>query len=261
MILFYNILIGFLCILVGYIFGSIPFAVLISKKFYNTDIRQEGSKNAGATNVGRVLGRKAGFLVFALDVLKSAIPFWIVWAILCFVPFGSNTLIATVGEINNNLHNGSSLFFEAFGDHILKYPAYWLTFIGTSLGHCYPIFEKFKGGKGAATLFGLCTFTCWLITLPFLCLFLFIVKKTHKMSISVLISIGGGVITHWIFLALLLTHVLPIEADFFIGYGPTVLFGITSTTVITLCYALSVWRHRSNIKRLINHEESTTNLF
>ena len=261
MILFYNILIGFACILIGYLFGSIPFAVLVSKKVYNTDIRQEGSKNAGATNVGRVLGRKAGFLVFGLDVVKTIIPAWSIWAILVFVPFGKDTLMASVLEINENLRNGASLFFDAFGDHILKYPAYWLTFVGVFLGHCYPLFEKFKGGKGAATLFGMCVFTCWLITLPFLVLFLIIVKKTHKMSISVLVSIGSATVVHWIYLILLLTHVLPIEADYFIGFGPTLLFGITSTSVLTFCYFYTVWRHRSNIKRLIHHEESTTNLF
>ncbi|MBR0295480.1 MAG: glycerol-3-phosphate 1-O-acyltransferase PlsY [Bacilli bacterium] len=259
-IILYNILIGFCCLIFGYFFGSIPFAVLISKKFYHTDIRQEGSKNAGATNVGRVLGRKAGFLVFGLDVLKSIIPFWITWAILVFVPFGGNTLIGTVQEINNNCGNFWN-FASAFDGHILKYPAYWLTFIGTCIGHCFPIFEKFKGGKGAATLFGLAAGTCWLITLPFLVLFLIIVKKTHKMSISVLISIGGAVICHWIFFILLATKVLPVWWDWFIGFGPTILFGLTSTCVITFNYILTVIRHKSNIIRLIHHEESTTNLF
>ena len=93
--------------------------MLISKKFYNTDIRQEGSKNAGATNVGRVLGRKAGFLVFALDVLKSAIPFWIVWAILCFVPFGNNTFIMISGcfsasKTSFNIDQFLSFLFEIY---------------------------------------------------------------------------------------------------------------------------------------------------
>ena len=258
-IILYNILIGFICILIGYIFGSIPFAILISKKVYNTDIRQEGSKNAGATNVGRVLGRKAGFLVFGLDVLKSIIPIWATWAILTFVPFGDKPLFATVSVINQQyLDFGIA---HALDGYILKYPAYWLTFIGASLGHCFPIFEKFKGGKGAATLFGLAVSTCWLITLPFLCLFLVIVKKTHKMSISVLISIGGAVITHWIFFLLLALKVLPLEADYFIGFGPTLIFGLTSNLVLTFCYILSVIRHKENIKRLIRHEESTTNLF
>ena len=258
-IILYNILVGICCILLGYIFGSIPFAILISKKVYNTDIRQEGSKNAGATNVGRVLGKKAGFLVFGLDVLKSIIPCWVAWAILTFVPFGDKPLFANVLTINKQfLELGVS---HALDGYILKYPAYWLTFVGASLGHCFPMFEHFKGGKGAATLFGLAVSTCWLITLPFLCLFLVIVKKTHKMSISVLISIGGAVITHWIFFALLATRVLPVDADWFIGWGPTILFGLTSTLVITFCYILSVIRHKENIKRLIRHEESTTNLF
>ena len=258
-IILYNILAGFICILVGYIFGSIPFSIIISKAFYNVDIRQEGSKNAGATNVGRVIGRKAGFLVFSLDVLKSIIPLWIFWAIFTFVPFGGNTLLGTVKEINENIINGG--FAHAFDGHVLKYPAYWLAYIGVSLGHCFPIFVRFKGGKGAATLFGLAVSTCWLITLPYLCLFLVIVKKTHKMSLSVLISIGLATITHWIFYILIVTKVLPLWFDYFIGYGPTLIFGLTSCIIITVCYLLSFIRHRANIARLIKHQENDTNLF
>ena len=113
-------------IIIAYLLGSIPSAVWIGKKYYGIDIREHGSKNAGTTNMLRVLGRRAALPVFLLDFLKGFVA-------------------VTLTEI-------------------LKYDAYindmWLINIkiiavfAAVLGHIFPIFAGFRGGKGVATLVG-----------------------------------------------------------------------------------------------------------
>ena len=116
-------------IIIAYLLGSIPSAVWIGKKYYGIDIREHGSKNAGTTNMLRVLGRRAALPVFLLDFLKGFVA-------------------VTLTEI-------------------LKYDAYindmWLINIkiiavfAAVLGHIFPIFAGFRGGKGVATLVGAIT--------------------------------------------------------------------------------------------------------
>jgi glycerol-3-phosphate acyltransferase PlsY len=103
--------------LVGYLFGSVPFALVIGKVFYNTDVREHGSKNLGASNAGRVLGKKAAFTIAFLDTSKAAVAVWIAYML-----YGQEVAIVAG--------------------------------IATSLGHCYPIFAKFKGGKAVSTAAG-----------------------------------------------------------------------------------------------------------
>jgi acyl phosphate:glycerol-3-phosphate acyltransferase len=110
----------------AYLIGSIPFAVLISKLKFGTDIRTLGSGNAGATNMARNFGKKAGLLTLFLDVLKG-----------CAAPFFFLMLnpSANLDRPDNHL----SLFLISYA---------------TGLGHIFPIFAQFKGGKGVATLLG-----------------------------------------------------------------------------------------------------------
>lgn len=100
----------------GYLIGSIPFALVIGKVFYNTDIREHGSGNLGGTNAGRTLGAKAGIAVSILDVLK-----------------------ATIAMIITSL----------FAKEAVIYAGFFATF-----GHCFPIFANFRGGKAVSTAFG-----------------------------------------------------------------------------------------------------------
>ncbi len=117
--------------LLGYLIGSVNFAVLIAKK-HGVDILKEGSGNPGATNVKRVLGKGPGNLVFALDALKG------------FVGAGLPTL---VGYVIASL----SLAYVIQGDTFIHGVA---GFVGTLLGHCFSCFLKFKGGKGVASTIG-----------------------------------------------------------------------------------------------------------
>ena len=103
-IILYNIIAAICCLFLGYIFGSIPTSIVIGKVFFHQDPRDYGSKNAGGTNSGRLWGKKVGFIVIVLDMIKTIAPIWICWAILTFVPFGSKPLIATI----TNFYNGSN---------------------------------------------------------------------------------------------------------------------------------------------------------
>ena len=136
--------------MIAYLLGSIPSAVWIGKKYYGVDIREHGSKNAGTTNMLRVLGPRAALPVFALDFLKG---------------FVAVTLISILRYDD---------FFAGDNDHwiiVLKIVAVFFAV----LGHIFPIFAGFRGGKGVATLVGAVTgiyppvillcFGVWLIVL------------------------------------------------------------------------------------------------
>jgi glycerol-3-phosphate acyltransferase PlsY len=113
--------------LLGYLIGSVNFAVLVAKK-HGVDILKEGSGNPGATNVKRVLGKGPGNLVFALDALKG------------FVGAGLPHLLLRVGDT------------PAAAD--IHFTVCVAGFVGTLLGHCFSCFLKFKGGKGVASTIG-----------------------------------------------------------------------------------------------------------
>jgi glycerol-3-phosphate acyltransferase PlsY len=113
-----------LLILFAYLLGSFPTSVWVGKVFYGIDIRKYGSKNAGATNTFRVLGRPAGFFVFVVDVAKGYLAVWLVHR---FVNFDDSWLDST---------------YQIFAA------------IAAVFGHVFPIFAGFKGGKGVATSFG-----------------------------------------------------------------------------------------------------------
>ncbi len=124
------------CIILGYVLGSIPFALVIGKVFYHKDIRQFGSGNLGGTNAGRILGKKAGLAVIACDILKVVLAMGI-----------------------------SSTFSQN--------AAIWAG-VACCIGHCYPVFAHFKGGKAVSTVFGFllsCSIfvfqSAWYFAIPF----------------------------------------------------------------------------------------------
>ncbi|MDE5692273.1 MAG: glycerol-3-phosphate 1-O-acyltransferase PlsY, partial [Alistipes sp.] len=116
-------------IVLAYLLGSIPSAVWIGKKYYGIDIREHGSKNAGTTNMLRVLGRRAAAPVFALDFLKGFVAVTIIELMQYDVLIGQNDII--------NLKIGAV--------------------VAAVLGHIFPVFAGFRGGKGVATLVGAVT--------------------------------------------------------------------------------------------------------
>ena len=141
-----------LLILLGYLYGSIPFALVIGKVFYNTDVRESGSGNLGGTNAGRVLGKKAGISVIVLDALKAVIIFY--------------------------LSSYLSLKFNLNPD--IKY----LAGLSCIFGHCYPIFAEFRGGKAVSTSLGY--FLCIepLYAVVAIVVFLLVLKISKYVSLS-----------------------------------------------------------------------------
>ena len=141
-----------LLILLGYLYGSIPFALVIGKVFYNTDVRESGSGNLGGTNAGRVLGKKAGISVIILDALKAVVIFY--------------------------LSNYLSLKFNLNPD--IKY----LAGLACIFGHCYPIFAEFRGGKAVSTSLGY--FLCIepLYAVVAIVVFLLVLKISKYVSLS-----------------------------------------------------------------------------
>lgn len=188
---------------IGYLIGSIPFALVIGKVFYQTDIRKHGSGNLGGGNTGRVLGKKAGVAVMTLDILKVA-------------------LVVFVAK--RFLHTETAV---AFGG------------LAAAVGHCWPVFAGFKGGKAVATmygfLFGLFVFaghSPLVFFLPLLA-FLLVLKLTKIISLSSIIS------------ALVVT-----------------VYVCLSTDSASICLALAVFtiliviRHRKNIERICKRQEN-----
>lgn len=196
-----KILITFLLIIMSYLYGSIPFALVIGKLFYNTDVRNQGSGNLGGTNAGRVLGKKAGMAVILLDASKCCI----------------SILIAK-----------SVAFLTGITPDII-YPCAFACVIG----HCFPIFAQFRGGKAVSVAIGYALVTNIYAFIIAIVVFLITLKISKYVSLSSIL--GSSVI-------LLISP--------FIGYSP---IGIITNACIVI---LLIYKHKENIKRIKNGTES-----
>lgn len=145
-----------LLLIFSYLFGSIPFSLIISKTFYNIDLREHGSGNVGTTNTFRILGKKAGIVVLILDLLKGAIPVWVAMLVSTDVDFP----VVIFGVV-------------------------------AAIGHVYSIFLKFKGGKAVATGGGAILAGAPIIFLVVLATFLITLKLSKYVSLgSVLAAVA-----------------------------------------------------------------------
>ena len=142
-------------IIIAYLLGSIPTALIISKKYFGIDIRDYGSGNMGATNTFRVLGSKYGTLVMVFDILKGMAAV----ALYNFLPH----------YLSNELDRTN--FMIGLG-------------LAAVIGHVFPIFAQFKGGKGVATLFGMILVVQPVIALSCVGVFLLVLYLTRYVSLS-----------------------------------------------------------------------------
>lgn len=189
----------------AYLLGSIPNAVWYGRMYFDLDVREHGSKNAGATNTLRVLGNKAGIIVLFLDLLKG----YIATMLAVFVP-------GTEADPN--------LMFQ------LK----MLLGVTAVMGHVYPVFAQFRGGKGIATLLGLAIALDYRIALLAVCLFVLMVWITRYISVGSMVSS--------VFAALLSLYFYPDN--------------IFANLFFTAIAAMVLFTHRTNIKRLIAGNEN-----
>lgn len=199
-----------LLILLAYLLGSIPTAVWIGKAFYGIDVREFGSGNAGATNTFRVLGRGAGIPVLIIDILKGSCA--VALSYLSPYSFGTPEFI--------NLQLGLG--------------------VAALVGHIFPVFAGFRGGKGVATILGIV-----ICILPVSCclslvVFLIVLFSTRIVSLS---SMLAGI-------------AFPIILNVVLGNTDRILMIFS-----ILVAAMLIITHRKNIGRLLKNQESKVNLF
>jgi len=200
-------------VVIAYLIGSIPFGLLIAKYIGRIDIRQVGSGNIGATNVGRAMGLQWFFVVFVLDALKGLLP----------------TLLA-----QNLFMQSTSSFWSMHGSIIAGAAAI--------LGHMYPCYLGFKGGKGVATGLGVVFVLAPIASLIAAVMFGITLAIWRTVSISSMLAAVTFAIAE---LLLLKPHPLTGE-------------NWTLALFSLLIPGLIVYRHRSNIVKLIKGEEGPT---
>ena len=213
-----QILIGICCSVIGYLFGSISNGIIISKTFFKQDVRDYGSKNAGGTNMGRVFGKKVGLIVIILDMIKTLIPIWTAFFVLKYTPL--------------NQYN-------------MSYYGYLIAGLSAVIGHCYPIFFNFRGGKAVASFSGFVVATSWFLVPIGLTLYLGLLKLQKKVSLTSIIFsliISG------------LSFLLIILPDWFMNFNME--SGIAYSITLFMCSIFLAIRHKDNIKRIINGTES-----
>lgn len=204
--------------IIAYLMGSIPTGVWISKIFFGFDIREKGSKSTGSTNIFRILGKKWGIAVQLIDILKG------------YIPAGVFAVILGSGIQLFDFSDGMSLT-------ILKLFAGILAI----LGHVFPIFASFKGGKGVNTSTGM--LLALMPTEALLAILVFILTAI----LSGYVSLGSLFAVITIPVSLLIRHFI-LKSDIQ-GFELLIGFGIILTVAIFVT-------HKSNIKRLIKGEES-----
>lgn len=185
----------------AYLLGSIPSGLWIGRKFFQIDIRQHGSGNLGATNSFRILGKKAGTIVLLMDLLKGSI---------------SVLLLKQM-----DLHGVSPLIIALFA----------------VIGHTYPLFANFKGGKAVATFAGVILAYQPVLFLVGLAIFIVTLAISKMVSFTSMLTISIGVLLSLYFQDIVLT-IIALLADIFI-----------------------IYRHRTNIQRILNGTEPKVDIF
>ncbi len=204
-----------ICALMAYLLGSIPSSIWVGRKFYGIDVREHGSGNAGATNVFRVLGKGPGTVVLLKDIVKGYLA--VVLAYMMEKHLYSE-------EISNA--SNSWFFPVVFG-------------VLSVIGHMLPVFAKFKGGKGVATLFGI-----------------IIALDPRVAGLALLVFVLVNIVTGYVSVGSLMAGLsIPVLFLQVFGYRDMsiVVFGVSVGVLI-------VYTHRKNIKRLMAGEETKSRI-
>lgn len=247
--IFLNILVPIICLIIGYLLGSANISILIGKWIFKQDPREYGSHNCGATNCGRLWGKKWFFVVFFFDVFKTIAPLYLCWSILTYVPlYNGTTLLPTAYQ----------MYCADISSYVIQWPAYWIACLGATLGNIYPLFTKFRGGKAASTYIGLAVTTSWAFGVIGLITYLSILFKSRYVSLSSILTGIVNVIVTWVWAILLALKVLPadnIYLVFLINWGSMLYCNYVYAIVMTIMVAVMIIRHHENIGRLMNGNE------
>ena len=196
--------------IIAYAIGSINFSVIISRKVAGFDIREKGSGNAGTTNMLRSVGKKAAALTLVCDILKGVVSILIA---LC------------IGKMIKNVDR--ALLIQIAGIMVV-------------IGHTFPIFFEFKGGKGVATSLGVLLMTNWQIGLICLVFAIVIIACSRMVSMG---SVGAAIL--FPVLTLFINTNFIVEAD-----------GLKYFIYSVILAVIVVFNHRSNIKRILSGTEN-----
>ena len=193
--------------IIAYLLGSISFSIIISKKMAGFDVRDKGSKNAGSTNVLRTVGKKAAIITLICDCLKGVIAILIAYI---------------AGNIAENLDR--ALLIQLAGIFVV-------------LGHTFPVFFKFKGGKGVATSLGVLLMVNWQIGLICLVFALILMALTRFVSLG---SVAAAILFPVLTVFITNNYLVP---------GNYIIFGIILAILV-------IFNHRENVKRLLTGTEN-----
>ena len=197
---------------IAYLIGSINFSIILSKRMAGFDIREKGSGNAGTTNMLRAVGKKAAVITLICDILKGVV----------------SILIAVLaGKIVKNLDN--ALLVQLAGIFVI-------------IGHTFPVFFKFKGGKGIATSLGVLLMTNWQIGLICLVFALVLIALTRMVSVG---SIAAGI--------LFPVLVAFIDQNYIVPTSNSNWSYLVFSIIIAL---LVIFNHRANVQRILNGTEN-----
>ena len=195
--------------IIAYLLGSISFSVIISKKMAGFDVREKGSGNAGTTNVLRTVGKKASIITLIWDILKGVVAI----------------LVAYIAGLILKDSVDRALLIQLAG-------------LAVIIGHTFPIFFGFKGGKGIATALGVLLITNWNIGLICLVFALVLMIITKMVSLG---SLAAAVL--FPILIIFMPHTS------YLVDGNYIIYGI-------LIAALVIFNHRANVKRLLTGTEN-----
>ncbi|MCE2876519.1 MAG: glycerol-3-phosphate 1-O-acyltransferase PlsY [Bacteroidetes bacterium] len=199
----------------AYLIGSIPSAIWVGRKFYGIDVREHGSGNAGATNVFRVLGKGPGTVVLLMDIIKGFLS--------VMLAYQMGYYFAEQGTQSSQM---TGFFPVAFG-------------VLSVVGHMLPIFAKFKGGKGVATLFGV-----------------IIALDPRVAGLALLVFVVVNIVTGYVSVGSLMAGLsIPVLFLQVFGYRDVSLIVFSVSVGILIVYT-----HRKNIRRLMAGEETKSRI-
>ena len=213
----YYIIIG----IIAYLIGSVNFSILISKKVAGFDLREKGSGNAGTTNVLRTVGKGAAAVTLILDILKGVVAIYV--AIL----YGK--IVAGI----TSLPIDASILAQVAGIFVI-------------LGHTYPIYFGFKGGKGVATSLGILITTNYQIGLICLVFALILIALTKMVSVG---SLAAAILFPVLTLFIDENYTVFLGKENYIVSGNYFIYSIIIALIV-------IFNHRANIKRLLNGTEN-----
>ena len=193
--------------IVAYLIGSINFSVILSRKMAGFDVREKGSGNAGTTNMLRSVGKKAAAITLVCDILKGVVAI----------------LIAMLMN---------KIFKDSNGALLVQ-----IAGVAVILGHTFPIFFKFKGGKGVATSLGVLIMSNWQIVLICLVFALILIILTQMVSVG---SIAAAILYPVLTLFIPQNYIIP---------GNYIIYSVILAVII-------VFNHRENVKRLLSGTEN-----